>query len=100
MRSLFLSSLYFDSSSSSSRYNLFTWHSPRAWFVKFSSLLTTFGFVSCIRAALSSLSSYVDNILVTENDEVDISTTKTYLYSIEKTHLSVTQLPFLYYSLL
>ncbi|CAA6675240.1 unnamed protein product [Spirodela intermedia] len=65
-----------------------SWSSPRAWFVKFNSLHTTFGFVSYttdptvltkkIEDGLNILVIYVDNIFVTRSDEASISTTKAY----------------------
>ena len=63
--------------------------SPRAWFVKFSGLLTTYGFNPCkseptvIRKKTSTvyvvLAIYVDDILLTGNDEITLSATKAYL---------------------
>ena len=63
--------------------------SPRAWFVKFSGLLTAYGFNPCksdpiaMRKTTSAsyvvLTIYVDYILLTGNDEASISTTKAYL---------------------
>ena len=63
--------------------------SPRAWFVKFSSLLTAYGFNPCnsdptvmcktTSAGYVVLATYVDDILLTGNDEAAISATKAYL---------------------
>ena len=63
--------------------------SPRVWFVKFSGLLTAYGFNPCksnpivMRKTTSTgyvvLAIYADYILLTGNDEVVISTTKAYL---------------------
>ncbi|CAA6673289.1 unnamed protein product [Spirodela intermedia] len=58
-------------------------------FTKFSGLLTTFGFASCIvdlavltkktKGGLIILVVYVDDIFVIKSDEADISITKVYL---------------------
>ncbi|CAA6675723.1 unnamed protein product [Spirodela intermedia] len=66
-------------------------------------LLTTFDFVSCtadpivltkkIEDNLVIFAIYVDDILVTRSDEVDISTTKAYLQQ----HLSIRDLETLWY---
>ena len=63
--------------------------SPRAWFVKFSGLLTAYSFNPCksdtivMHKTTSTcyvvLEIYVDDILLTGNDEVAISATKAYL---------------------
>ncbi|CAA6675812.1 unnamed protein product [Spirodela intermedia] len=65
--------------------------SLHAWFAKFSSLLTTFGFASYIvdptvltkktEGNLIILAIYINGIFVTESAEASISTIKTYLYS-------------------
>ena len=72
--------------------------SPRAWFVKFSGLLTAYGFNPCkyeptvMRKTTSAgyvvLAIYVDNILLTGNDEAAICATKTYL----QTHFAIRDL--------
>ena len=69
--------------------------SPRAWFVKFSGLLTAYGFNPCkseptvMRKTTSAgyvvVEIYVDDILLTGNDEAAISVTKAYL----QTHFAI-----------
>ena len=71
--------------------------SPRAWFVKFSGLLTAYGFNPCKSdpivmckttfAGYVVLVIYVDDILLTGNDEAAIYATKSYL----QTHFSDTR---------
>ena len=63
--------------------------SPRAWFAKFSGLLSAFGFTSCMtnptvltkntKGGLVILAVYVDDIIVTRSDDTDILSRKTYL---------------------
>ena len=63
--------------------------SPRAWFVKFSGLLTSFGFTPCVAdptvlmkqtpRGTIILAVYVDDILMTGSDEAGIKATKEYL---------------------
>ena len=72
--------------------------SPRAWFIKFSGLLTTYSFNPCksdltvMRKTTSAgyvvLAIYVDEILLTGNNEVAISSTKAYL----QTHFAICDL--------
>ena len=72
--------------------------SPHAWFVKFSGLLTSYGFNPCkseltvMRKTASTgyviLAIYVDDILLIGNDEVTISATKAYL----QTHFAICHL--------
>ena len=72
--------------------------SPHAWFVKFSGLLTTYGFNLCkseltiMRKTTSTgyvvLKIYVDDILLTGGDDDAISTTKAYL----QTHFAIRDL--------
>ena len=63
--------------------------SPHAWFSKLSGLLSTFGFISCVadlivltkktKDSLVIHTIYVDDILLTNSDDIGIYTTKTYL---------------------
>ena len=63
--------------------------SPRAWFAKFSGLLSAFGFTSCAadptvltkktKGGLVILAVYVDDIILTGSDDTGILATKTYL---------------------
>ena len=72
--------------------------SPRAWFVKFSGLLSAFGFTSCAsdptvltkktKSGLVILAVYVDDIILTGSDDIGILATKTYLQQ----HLSIRDL--------
>ena len=69
--------------------------SPRAWFVKFNGMLTAYGFdpykfePTVLRKKTSTgyvaLAIYVDDILLTGNDEAAISATKAYL----QTHFAI-----------
>ena len=62
---------------------------PRAWFAKLSGLLFAFGFTSCVvnptmltkktKGHLIILLVYVDDILLTSNDDTSIHATKIYL---------------------
>ena len=72
--------------------------SPRAWFVKFSGLLTAYGFNPCkfeptvmhkkTSTCYVILAIYVDDILLISNDEAAISATKAYL----QTHFAIRDL--------
>ena len=72
--------------------------SPPAWFIKFSGLLTAYGFNPCkfdptvMRKTTSIcyvvLAIYVDDIILTDNDEAGISVTKAYL----RTHFAIRDL--------
>ena len=72
--------------------------SPRAWFAKFSGLLSTFGFPSCTvdptvltkktKRGLIILAAYVDDIILTVSDDNDILSMNTYLQQ----HLSIRDL--------
>ena len=72
--------------------------SPRAWFAKFSGLLSAFGFTSCAadptvltkktKGGLVILAVYVDDIILTGSDDTSILATKTYLQQ----HLSIRDL--------
>ena len=63
--------------------------SPRAWFAKFSGLLSAFGFTSCTvdpivltkktEGGLVILAVFVDDIILTGSDGIGILATKTYL---------------------
>ena len=63
--------------------------SPRAWFAKFSGLLSAFGFTSCAvnptaltkktKSGLIILAVYVDAIILTRSDDTGILATNTYL---------------------
>ena len=63
--------------------------SPRAWFAKFSGLLSAFGFTSCAtdptvltkktKGGVVILAVYVDDIILTGSDDTGILATKTYL---------------------
>ena len=63
--------------------------SPRAWFAKFSGLLSAFGFTSCAvdptmltkktKGGLFILVVYVDDIILNGSDDTGILATKTYL---------------------
>ena len=72
--------------------------SPRAWFAKFSGLLSAFGFTSCAadptvltkktKGGLVILAVYVDDIILIGSDDTGILATKTYLQQ----HLSIRDL--------
>ena len=72
--------------------------SPCAWFVKFTGLRTAYGFNTCkseltvmhkkTSTGYVVLAIYVDDILLTSNDEVAISATKAYL----QTHFAIRDL--------
>ena len=72
--------------------------SPRTWFVKFNGLLTTYGFNpfksdpivmrKTTSVCYAVLAIYVDDILLTGNDEDGIFATKAYLH----THFAICDL--------